>query len=64
MTQSSDEMSEGRSNYHVVTSIALTLASIAYVLFKNKRISAQLESQVVEYRRKKKLGSVNIGGTL
>ena len=57
-------MSEGRSNYHVVTSIALTLVSIAYMLFKNKRISAQLEIQVVEYRRKKKLGSVNIGGTL
>lgn len=56
------ERSQGRADYHLVTSIALTLASIAFVLFKVKRISDQLKDKVVEYRRKKKLGSVNIGG--
>lgn len=56
------DYSLGRADYRLVTSIALTLASIAFVLFKNKRISDQLKDKVVEYRRKKKLGSVNIGG--
>ena len=45
-----------------LVSISLTLLSIAYVLFQNKRISDKLKNKVVDFRRKKKVGSVNIGG--
>lgn len=57
-----NNLSTNNSANQNIVSISLTLLSIAYVLFQNKRLSDQLKNKVVDFRRKKKVGSVNIGG--